>query len=245
MRKEYGLVLITYILMQFSGFLGIPLLYKIGVSSDLEPNRAEVVAAGYWTVISFALATVIILFILKKSTYTNKIESQTPMSVGKSIFWSIAGVFLAYFSQTIAISIETALGIEQGSENTQSIIQLIEWVPLTMISVAVFGPILEEIVFRKILFGSLYERMPFFFAALVSAFVFSVAHAELEHILLYAAMGFTFAFLYVKTKRLIVPIVAHVAMNSFVVIVQYVFKDELDKMMKEAEQMQQFIAWLL
>jgi membrane protease YdiL (CAAX protease family) len=242
-KKEYGFILITYILMQFSGYIGFPLIYWLGVSIDIEPERMKILTAGYWTVISFTLATLIILLILRKSTYVNKIEKQTSLSTGKLIFWSVTGVFLAFFAQYAAIIIETALGIEQGSENTQDIIQLVEWVPLTMLSVALFGPILEEVVFRKILFGSLYERMPFFFAALISAFVFSIAHRELEHFLLYAAMGFSFAFLYVKTKRLIVPIVAHVSMNSIVVLMQYVFADKIEKMLEEAEQIQQFISW--
>ncbi|OKL36146.1 CPBP family intramembrane glutamic endopeptidase [Domibacillus mangrovi] len=243
MKKEYGFILITYILMQFSGYIGASLLFKIGISTGVEQNKMEMLAIGYWTVISFALATIIILLILRKSTYVNKIEKQTSLSTGKLLFWSITGVFLAFSAQYAAIIIETALGIEQGSENTQDIIQLVEWVPLTMLSVALFGPILEEIVFRKILFGSLYERFPFFFAALISAFVFSIAHRELEHFLLYAAMGFTFAFLYVKTKKLIVPIVAHVSMNSIVVLMQYVFADDIEKMIKDTEQVQQFILW--
>jgi membrane protease YdiL (CAAX protease family) len=52
-------------------------------------------------------------------------------------------------------------------------------------------------------------------------------------------MGFTFAFLYVKTKRIIVPIFAHVAMNTMVVIVQTVFREDIEKMMKQVEEMQQ------
>ncbi|OLN21501.1 CAAX protease family protein [Domibacillus antri] len=248
MKKEYGFILITYILMQFSGIVGVQFLFWIGVSAGAEPDRMAAAAPGYWTVISFALATLITLLILRKSAYKNKIEQQPPVSAGAAVIWSILGVFLAFSAQYAAIIIETALGIEQGSENTQDIIEVVKQVPLMMLSVALFGPILEEIVFRKILFGSLYNKMPFFFAALISSLVFSIAHAELDHILLYAAMGFTFAFLYVKTKRIIVPIAAHVAMNTFVVLMQYVFADEIEDMMKESEklqQTQQFIAWLL
>jgi hypothetical protein len=51
-------------------------------------------------------------------------------------------------------------------------------------------------------------------------------------------MGGIFAFLYVKTNRIIVPIIAHVAMNSFVVIVQYVFREDIEEMIKQMEEMQ-------
>lgn len=236
MKKEYGWILITYILMQLSGIIGGPLLYKAGVAEEL--------ILGYWTVISFTLATLIILIIIWRSTYRNAIERQAPVSAVSAVMWSILGVFMAFFAQILAVTIETQLGVPQGSKNTQQIIELVQGLPLVILAVAILGPILEEIIFRKIIFGSLYNRMPFFFAALISSLVFSVAHRELEHTILYAAMGFTFAFLYVKTKRIIVPIVAHVSMNTLVVLMQYVLADEIEEIMRKAEQMEQVSQWI-
>ena len=68
---------------------------------------------------------------------------------------------------------------------------------------------------------------------------------EPQHILLYSAMGFTFAFLYVKTKHILVPIFAHVAMNTLVVVIQSVYKDEIDELIREAESLQNFIGGFL
>lgn len=237
MKKEYGWILITYILMQLSGIIGGPLLYKAGVAEEL--------ILGYWTVISFTLATLIILIIIWRSTYRNAIERQAPVSAVSAVIWSILGVFMAFSAQILAVTIETQIGVPQGSENTQQIIELVQGLPLVILAVAIFGPILEEIIFRKIIFGSLYNRMPFFFAALISSLIFSVAHRELEHTILYAAMGFTFAFLYVKTKRIIVPIVAHVSMNTLVVLMQYVLADEIEEIMRKAEQMEQVSQWIM
>ena len=138
----------------------------------------------------------------------------------ESIFWGIVGIFLALFAQSAAASIEYALGIEMGSENTEQIVGLIKTTPLIIFVTSIIGPILEEIVFRKVIFGSLYKRLNFFFAGLISSLIFSIAHGEPEHLILYGAMGFTFAFLYVKTKRILVPIFTHVAMNTIVVVIQ-------------------------
>lgn len=237
MKKEYGWILITYILMYFSGIIGGPLLYKAGIAREL--------VLSYWTVISYGLATLIILIIIWRSTYRNSIERQAPVSAVSAVIWSILGVFMAFSAQILAVTIETQIGVPQGSENTQQIIELVRGLPLVILAVAIFGPILEEIIFRKIIFGSLYNRMPFFFAALISSLIFSVAHAELEHTILYAAMGFTFAFLYVKTKRIIVPIVAHVSMNTLVVLIQYVLADEIEEIMRKAEQMEQVSQWIM
>ncbi|WP_338752898.1 CPBP family intramembrane glutamic endopeptidase [Bacillus sp. FJAT-52991] len=243
MKKKYGFVLIVYLIMQLSGLIGVPLMYKMGVALGIEPTRVKEMVPGYWLLISFSVTLVIVLLILRDSP-KNRLERTAPMSAGESTFWAIAGVFLAFLAQRIAISIEMILGVEMGSENTETIVNIIEFVPVTMISVAILGPILEEIVFRKIIFGSLHEKFSFSISALISSVIFAAVHGEPEHILLYSAMGFTFAYLYMKTKRLIVPIFAHVAMNSTVVLVQYFLKDEIERMIKEAEQLQSVIAWL-
>ena len=110
--------------------------------------------------------------------------------------------------------------VGSGSENTKAILNIIKAMPLMIIVSSIVGPILEEIIFRKIIFGVLYEKTNFFFAGLISSVIFGIVHQDLTHLLLYTAMGFTFAFLYVQTKRIIVPIFAHVMMNTIVVVMQ-------------------------
>ncbi|HLO12054.1 MAG TPA: CPBP family intramembrane glutamic endopeptidase [Pseudoneobacillus sp.] len=241
MKREYWIIMIVYIGMQFSSLLGIPLL--TGVGEALGKNKASWVIASvsYWLLFSFSVATIIILFLLRKEMRQSK-DDRSGLSKQKSFYWAIAGVFLALISQSFAASIESMLGIKMGSENTRQIIKIIEAFPLVMIVSSVLGPILEEIVFRKIIFGSLYKRFNFFLSGLISSIIFAIAHQELEHTLLYSAMGFTFAFLYVKTKRIWVPMFAHVAMNTLVVLIQSVYKDEIEKMIQDSEKIQGFIS---
>ncbi len=243
MKKYYWSILITYVAMQFSSIIGIPIMQVFLSKTNIPTERIDVLAAGYWIVISFVLATIITLFLLRHEKNNRSLSDQA--SVGTSIGWAIGGVFLALFSQSIAGNIERIIGIPTGSENTQNILGLIEAVPLVMVVSSVFGPFLEEIVFRKIIFGALHKRLNFFLSALISSLIFAVAHMEFIHILLYTAMGFTFAYLYVKTKRILVPIFAHVAMNSLVVIIQSLYKDDILKYMEEVNKVQSFIGGLL
>lgn len=166
-------------------------------------------------------------------------------SFGNSVIWAISGIFLALFAQYAAAIIENLLGIKMGSENTKDILTIIEAFPLAIIVTSIIGPILEEIVFRKIIFGALHQRFNFIISALISSVIFAAAHMEFQHILLYSAMGFTFAFLYVKTKSIFVPIFAHVAMNTLVVLVQSVYKDDIERLQREAEAVQNFIGGFL
>ncbi|WP_342429227.1 type II CAAX endopeptidase family protein [Neobacillus sp. FSL H8-0543] len=242
MKREYWIVLIVYIGMQLSSLLGIPgttfLFGYLGMDQTL--------VVPYWLIFSFSIALVIILFILRREMQSEKTRlNERGSGFAGSAVWAVFGVFLALFAQATAANIERFLGVEMGSENTQQIMGIIESFPLAILVSSIIGPILEEIIFRKIIFGSLHKRFNFFISALISSVIFALAHMEPQHVILYSAMGFTFAFLYVKTKHILVPIFAHVAMNTLVVVMQTVYKDEIEKLMREAEAIQNFIGGFL
>lgn len=244
MKREYWFVIITYIAMQLSSIIGVPILSIIGLNLGYSADEVTIKSGAYWIVISFFAALILVLFFMRKDMKEN-INARNQATVPVSIGWAVAGVFIALFSQSIAGAIEQMLGIKPGSENTQQILSLIEQVPLVILVTSIIGPILEEIIFRKIIFGTLYKKFNLVISSLISSVIFGLAHFEMEHILLYSAMGFSFAFLYVKTKRIIVPIFAHVAMNTLVVIFQSVYQDDIEKMLKEMENAMAFIGGLL
>lgn len=241
MKKEYWFVIITYIAMQLSSIVGMPIFMLIGSLSGMPADELKVKAAAYWIVFSFLAALTLILILMRKDM-RERIDTRNQASIPTSILWAIAGVFLALIAQSLAGSIEQMLGVKSESENTQNLISLIYEVPMVIFVTSVIGPILEEILFRKIIFGSLNKRFNFFISALISSVIFGLAHGELEHLLLYSAMGFTFAFLYAKTGRILVSMVAHIAMNTLVIILQVSYRDDIEKMLDTA---QAFIGGLL
>lgn len=242
MKKEYWIIVISYIAMQLSTLIGVPIVMFIGKLLGYDTANLGMASVVIWLIFSFVVTLLVILILLRH-------EMKNPLrhnaaSIPASIGWAVAGVFLSLIAQSIAGSIEMALGIEQESENTQQLMGFVEYSPLVILVIAVAGPILEEIIFRKIIFGVLYNRLGFFLSAMISSLVFAAAHMEFVHILLYASMGFTFAFLYVRTKRIWVPITAHVAMNSLVVIIQYNL-DAIEEWQRNMENISQFIGGFL
>lgn len=187
----------------------------------------------YTNIVAFAIGAVIIWFLLKDDVRQER--EKYPLSVRELVVWVISGVFFAYGGQMIANIIEMELlGITPGSENTQLIVKLSKMNPLFLILPAILGPIVEELVFRKVLFGSLRKRMNIHVAATISALIFAVFHTELDHLLIYFVMGLIFTFLYVKTNRIIVPMLVHMVMNSLAVIIQMsIDPEELERMLEE------------
>ncbi|GGF28234.1 peptidase [Halobacillus andaensis] len=225
MPKRYWWIIITYVIAQLSSFIGLPIMFLLGFGqSD---------AIAIWSILSFTIATIVILRLLKPDMTQPELRGERS-SKGKIVLWSILGVFLALFAQGIAATIETQVfGIPAGSENTMDLMNIARESPLFILLPVVFAPITEEIIFRKVIFGQMHKRFNFLLAVLVSSLVFGAFHMDFKHMLVYFSMGVVFAFLYVKTKSIITPIVAHMAMNSFVVISQLFYSEEDIRRMQE------------
>ncbi|MFC0562139.1 CPBP family intramembrane glutamic endopeptidase [Halalkalibacter alkalisediminis] len=233
MNKRYWWILITYAIMQLSAIIGMPLLISLGVEIERIP--------GLWSMFSFTIGLVIILLLLRPDIRNRHARSERSTR-GEALRWSVIGVFLVFAAQYAAALIEMfVLGIEPGSENTETIVQYAKAFPAFIIVISVIGPILEEIVFRLVIFGALYKRFGFWIAGFASSLVFAAVHMDFTHLLVYTAMGFVFAFLYVKTGRILVPIIAHVALNLFVAIVNVLLADRLEEILEQLEQIQQSI----
>ncbi len=218
--------------MQLSALPGSHYLRMIGVPIEQIP--------GIWSIISFSIGLIIVLLLLIPDI-KNRHFTRGRASRWEAVQWSIIGIFMVFAAQYAAAFIELLLGIEPGSENTEAIVEFAKVVPEFIIVISIIGPILEEIVFRLVIFGVLYKRFNFWFAALFSSLIFAVTHFDFDHLLIYTAMGFVFAFLYAKTKRIIVPIVAHISLNLFVSLINIVFAERIQEIIKQLEQQTSFI----
>lgn len=236
--KQSITIIVLYIFAQFSGGLfGFQLLMAAGISKE------QVI--GIWAAFIFTILLGLVVYLYREEI---KFRHHTPGRSTKSeaMQWAILGIFIAFAAQIVVGIIEMRVfKIPVESENTEMIMEIVRLSPLFIIYVTIVGPIWEEIIFRKIIFGGLYQRTNFWIATIISSTMFAAIHMDFLHILKYTAIGITFAFLYVKTKRILVPIVAHIALNSFVVILQFaITPEQIKKMQEQLEQTQSFIGGL-
>lgn len=90
----------------------------------------------------------------------------------------------------------------------------------TLLTVAV-APIVEEVLFRGIVFESLGSRLPLWAAALVSSVGFAATHGTLMHMLPATLMGLSCCAVYVLTGKLRNSIALHMAYNVFSLVAPY------------------------
>ncbi|GEP84658.1 abortive infection protein [Staphylococcus piscifermentans] len=233
------LTLIVYACALF----GVQGFYSAGVYKGLQ-GKSLMLATSYTQVGLMVVAAILILWM------NNHVKNPTHLDLANDkvkkrfvIPWALVGLIVVLVYQVIASLInQFVFKVDQPSPNTTGIMKMIQEAPIFIILVTIAGPLLEEFVFRKVIFGNIYEILKgnkvvrFIIAATVSSALFATAHNDPSFIIVYFGMGFILSGFYIYTKRIAVPICIHILMNSYVVIIQFLFADKI-KEMQESMQM--------
>ena len=235
-KKTALYVLLIYIVMQLSSYLLLLPFHKlVKAISGKSGQEAAWLTQGWYITLSMGLALIITLIFASRDKPFWKVFPSGRVPFPKIILWGVIGFFLAIIGQSIGVSIEQAIGIDPGSENTMNIAKIAENAPIAIFAIVFFGPALEEFVFRRVVFGSIVQTTNFWVAAFVSAIFFALIHFDFEHIILYTICGLVFAFLYQKTKSIWTSIIAHVLMNAFAMFAN-LNQEALESFLKQLSQ---------
>ena len=124
------------------------------------------------------------------------------------------------------------VGQPQQSPNTERIMAIAKQLPVFILLISIVGPILEEYIFRKVIFGEIYNKIKgnrivaFLIASIVSSILFAIAYNDIKFSSYIFGMLFSLA--YVLTRRIAVPIIIHMLQNGFVVAVQFSLVTQLN-----------------
>lgn len=153
-----------------------------------------------------------------KETKDKKREIIVPIIIGYAYVWvgNIVSTFLSTY-------LSNAFGLEVGeAANQQAIISAVTSSTgiLMIISAVLIGPVIEELIFRKAIFGLIKSNTV---ALIVSTFVFGLIHviseasveAAIVNGISYFVMGFVFSYIYLKAERnVMIPIIVHIINNA-------------------------------
>lgn len=137
--------------------------------------------------------------------------------------------FLAKFALGTVASLLSSLLLEGlGAndyvlQNDQNIGQALREIPYAWVflALAICGPLVEEVSFRYLLFGSLRKRLSLPLALTIQALLFGLLHvhtwnwAEVVSILPHASGGLVLAYLYHREDTIYLPIALHMLWNAF------------------------------
>lgn len=170
------------------------------------------------TVISFSLGTAAMLIVNYKTHFEIDVDRKGQQAASTIILWGVSGLVLLMAGQYLASMIEVNfLNQTLTSRNTEQLLSIARHYPYFIAVIALLGPIMEEFVFRKAIYGSLVPVIGKIGAAVIAALIFSFMHLD-GHILLYSVTSFIFTYLYEKTHSIWTPVIAHILLNSTAVL---------------------------
>lgn len=172
--------------------------------------------------IDYLVGAALLVVINLKNSEINQIETRR-IPFFRAIAWGIIGTALVIVLQFVVSYVTFILGQNPASANTATLVTLAKINPFFVLAITVGAPIMEELVFRKVLFGNLStlfgmrSNLSLTIMAIISSLAFAFMHND-SHIFLYAAIGLLFCWLYHKTGRIQTSMIAHILMNGLVVL---------------------------
>ena len=171
----------------------------------------------------------IISFIFFKDWYKDGINNWKKC-VSKTLLLVLFMFFIKLILTTIA-SIPLSIFYPEyesiNSNNIDFIIKIFP-IPISLISIGILGPIVEETIFRGILVGKLKEYIPCTICVIISSVLFMFIHVhalttqELLYCLSYFVTGILYSVLFLKTKNITVTMMLHIINNLFPLIMMII-----------------------
>ena len=117
----------------------------------------------------------------------------------------ILGVILSLMYNVFAYYLNFALKTSLFDNNSN--------VAITLLSTGILGPIIEELMFRGIIYNELKSKYSNMKSILITTIFFAIIHINIIQILYALIIGFILIFVYEKYNNIKAPIILHMASN--------------------------------
>ncbi|MCH1960483.1 CPBP family intramembrane glutamic endopeptidase [Romboutsia hominis] len=232
MRRKSDIKIIDFILIQVISFLIVLTFnYKyIGILMNLsiydDRNKVFIICTQVISIIILLLYLGISIDDIKKSY----IDFKEKLDIKEIIGRYINSIMLSLGVTLLLISIamltykpyENSLLTSSGDPiYTGNII-------IVIVSVAIIGPILEEIIFRKVLFISISKKYNYKIGILISSILFGIGHS-IDKSILASLFGGVLCILYIKYENILIPIFLHIINNSMSIVLKLPQESKINK----------------
>lgn len=153
--------------------------------------------------IYIALIVAIIFIPLLINDY-KKYKKQTNTKINY-FYLIILGVILSLMYNVFAYYLNFALKTSLFDNNSN--------VAVTLLSTGILGPIIEELMFRGIIYNELKSKYSNMKSILITTIFFAIIHINIIQILYALIIGFILIFVYEKYNNIKAPIILHMASN--------------------------------
>lgn len=222
LKKNYKFLIVILMYFMYQGNFIISLISSFGLNVLSLPKALRMMI-----IVLNDLVYVVTLLIMFKDEIKTGLQDLKKHFSSRAILslncW-VAGCLI----MTVSSIIISIVAKKDLSNNEAIVRQSIQLAPLYMLfTCSVVAPIIEEMVFRRALYGLIKIKWLFI---LVSGLGFGLLHVlggtptplDFLYVIPYGSMGCAFAFLLTKTNNITLPIIIHMIHNTILVINQII-----------------------
>ena len=154
-----------------------------------------------------------VLYYLMKKLDSDRLEKES-LRIETFLLYLCISFTLMIIGNVIGLAVTALIGNAIQSDIVNPIQTLINSsdIMLNLIIISIFGPIFEELFFRKLLIDRTIKygaRV----SIIISATLFGLMHGNLNQFFYAFLLGGFFAYVYMKTGKIIYPILLHISLN--------------------------------
>lgn len=135
-----------------------------------------------------------------------------------------AAAILGIVSNRVFSSAMSFFAVTEQFSNTAQESLLEGSLLIQVIGIGIIVPVMEEFLFRGLVYQRLKKYLPWQAAALLGAALFALYHGNMIQIIFAFPMGLIIIFLYEKWESLGIPVAFHIASNLSTIILSVVMK---------------------
>lgn len=228
-RKFFSKIGLNYTFFGvFAIIMQIIIINIIGFTNPIilnDINLTSIIAS----VCNYILPLPIFLYLM------NKLEKQeinsNKLTIKKFIVYIAISLTLMWIGNLIGLTITEILGNLIQSEITNPIVETIDSSSIytNLLLMVIMAPIFEEIIFRKLLIDRTIKYGKGV-SILLSALIFGLFHGNLNQFFYAFLIGGFFAYVYIKTGKIIYTILLHLTVNFFGSIISVIVGNSLNNM---------------
>ncbi len=211
--KIWQAILVVCLCMLVIPFvIAIPLGIVAAMMED--PNKLLVDNAVVISLVSFLAMLVVAAIVYKKTKVSVKMEKLSPITlIGSLLLTYLAGDGISRLLALLPLDdmYETYVEIMEASLSGNPV--------LVLITLVLVGPLVEELIFRGILYSSFRNRYGVWVSAILGGLVFAIAHGNIFQSLGTFAIGMILCLAYERFNNLTVPFLMH-AFNNFIAFLE-------------------------
>lgn len=215
-KKELGITVLYFVLWVLTPLALWPLVQH---SQNHGYSLVNAIMHASWltdSCKSIFLSGVIIM------TYTHRgsiSDHWSKWKQRKTIQWAVIGLGAILVYQLLyALVLPMNDGGNGTTEYATQFLSNTWW----MLNLVIAGPVVEELFFRKVLFGSNIFGYRWIWRAIGSSLLFALFHADWMYYFLYFGMGLLLVMVYSKTRTITAPIAVHIMLNALVLAIQVI-----------------------